>query len=87
MTEIILAPYDRRYLAFKIRANIMQIIVFLIVTSLIVAGGFLFAFFWAVKDGQYEDDYTPSMRILLDDDMLPTDESNTNSKSQIKSQL
>lgn len=48
----------------------MQIIVFLIVISLIIAGGFLFAFFWAVKDGQYEDDYTPSMRILLEDDML-----------------
>lgn len=57
----------------------MQIIVFLIVISLIVAGGFLFAFFWAVRDGQYEDDYTPSMRILLDDDMLPME-----SDSEIK---
>jgi len=55
----------------------MQIIVFLIVTSLIIAGGFLFAFFWAVRDGQYEDDYTPSMRILLDDDMLPIESDQT----------
>ena len=48
----------------------MQIIVFLIIVSLSVAIGFLFAFFWAVKDGQYEDDITPSMRLLVDDDML-----------------
>lgn len=49
----------------------MKIILFLIIISLLIAGGFLFAFFWAVKDGQYDDDYTPSMRILIDDDMLP----------------
>ena len=49
----------------------MQIIVLLIIISLLVAGGFLFAFFWAVRDGQYEDDVTPSMRILLDDELLP----------------
>ena len=49
----------------------MQIVLYLIIISLVVAGGFLFAFFWAVKDGQYDDDTTPSMRILVDDDMLP----------------
>lgn len=48
----------------------MQIIVGLIVVSLLVAAGFLFAFFWAVRDGQYEDSFTPSMRILVDDDMI-----------------
>jgi len=45
----------------------------LIIISLLIAGGFLFAFFWAVSNGQYDDDYTPSMRILIDDDMLPPD--------------
>ena len=49
----------------------MKIILFLIIISLLIAGGFLFAFFWAVRDGQYDDDFTPSMRILVDDDMLP----------------
>lgn len=48
----------------------MQIILFLIILSLTVAAGFLFAFFWAVRDGQFDDDVTPSMRILIDDDML-----------------
>jgi len=48
----------------------MHIILYIIILSLTVAGGFLLAFFWAVNDGQYEDDFTPSMRILIDDDML-----------------
>lgn len=34
------------------------------------------AFFWAVKDGQYDDDFTPSMRILVDDDMITVDTQN-----------
>ena len=46
----------------------MQIIIFLIAISLIVAISFLMAFFWAVKNGQYEDDITPSIRILVDDE-------------------
>jgi cbb3-type cytochrome oxidase maturation protein len=45
----------------------MKIIFVLIAVSLLVALGFLAAFFWAVKSGQYEDDYTPSIRILFDD--------------------
>jgi len=40
----------------------------LIGVSIIVAGSFLAAFLWSVKDGQYDDDYTPSIRILFDDD-------------------
>lgn len=39
----------------------------MVVCSLVVALGFLAAFFWSVKDNQYEDTYTPSMRILFDD--------------------
>jgi cbb3-type cytochrome oxidase maturation protein len=34
--------------------------------SLLVALGFLIAFLWSVKKGQYDDDYTPSVRILFD---------------------
>ncbi|MCR9286516.1 MAG: cbb3-type cytochrome oxidase assembly protein CcoS [Bacteroidetes bacterium] len=46
----------------------MKIIFLLILVSLIIALGFLGAFFWAVKSGQYDDDYTPSVRILFDDE-------------------
>lgn len=44
----------------------MSIIYFLISISLIVALLFFFAFIKAVKSGQYEDDYTPSVRMLFD---------------------
>lgn len=46
----------------------MSVIVILIAVSLLVAVGFLAAFLWAVKSGQYNDTYTPSVRILFDDD-------------------
>jgi cbb3-type cytochrome oxidase maturation protein len=46
----------------------MNVIFFLIVLSLIIALGFLAAFFWAVRSGQYDDDYTPSVRMLFDDE-------------------
>jgi len=45
----------------------MSAIVVLIGASLIVAVGFLFAFLWAVKTGQFDDKYTPSIRMLIDD--------------------
>ncbi len=45
----------------------MKILLLLIAISLLVALGFLFAFFWAVNDGQYEDEYTPSVRILFEE--------------------
>jgi len=35
--------------------------------SLIIAIGFLVAFLWAMKHGQYDDDYTPSVRMLFED--------------------
>ena len=44
----------------------MNVIIILIATSLLVASGFLVSFFWAVKTGQYEDDYSPAVRILIE---------------------
>jgi len=37
---------------------------------MVVAGGFLIGFLWAVKKGQYEDHYSPSVRILFDDEEI-----------------
>lgn len=45
----------------------MSVIVVLIGASLLVASGFLVAYLWAVKSGQYDDKYTPSIRVLFDD--------------------
>ncbi len=46
----------------------MSVIYLLILFGLIVALLFLGAFFWAVKNGQFDDMYTPSVRMLFDDD-------------------
>ncbi|MFY0598514.1 MAG: cbb3-type cytochrome oxidase assembly protein CcoS [Cyclobacteriaceae bacterium] len=46
----------------------MSVIIVLIGVSLVVATGFLVAFIWASNSGQYDDDYTPSVRILFDDE-------------------
>lgn len=50
----------------------MSVIYLLISISIIVAIGFFIAFIIAVKSGQYDDDYTPSVRMLFDDELKPT---------------
>lgn len=40
----------------------------MLIVSLVIALFFLFSFLWATKDGQYDDDYTPSVRMLFDDE-------------------
>ena len=47
----------------------MSVLFILIIISIIVAASFLAAFIWSVKNGQYEDDYTPSVRMLFDDEL------------------
>ena len=47
----------------------MEVIFILIGFSLLIALGFLVAFIWATRSGQYDDDYTPSIRILFDDEI------------------
>jgi cbb3-type cytochrome oxidase maturation protein len=46
----------------------MSVIYLLITVSIFVAIGFFIAFIIAVKSGQYDDDYTPSVRMLFDDE-------------------
>ncbi len=46
----------------------MLIIYLLIGASLFLALIFLVAYIWSVRSGQYDDDYTPSVRILFDDE-------------------
>lgn len=45
----------------------MSAIYILIAISFIVAIGFLIAFIWSIKNGQYDDDYSPSVRMLKED--------------------
>ena len=46
----------------------MSVILVLVAFSVMLAGGFLAAFFWSVRNGQYDDTYSASVRILFDDD-------------------
>lgn len=48
----------------------MNILYFLIGCSVLVALIFLGAFFWALKSGQHDDVYTPSVRMLFDDEII-----------------
>jgi cbb3-type cytochrome oxidase maturation protein len=48
----------------------MSVLFILIGASIVVAAGFLIAFIWSVKTGQYEDDYTPSVRMLFDEEKI-----------------
>lgn len=45
----------------------MQIILFLLCVSLIVAVVFLITFLWGVKSGQFDDDYAPAHRIFYEE--------------------
>jgi len=53
----------------------MSVILVLVAFSILVAAGFLLAFFWSVRDGQYDDPYGSSVRILFDDDKPAEEES------------
>jgi len=48
----------------------MSIIYVLITVSVIVAIIFFIAFVYSVKKGQYDDTYTPSVRMLFEDELV-----------------
>ncbi len=49
---------------------------------MLVAIGFLFSFLWNLKSGQYDDVYSPSVRMLIDAERKK--DGNTKSKRYIK---
>jgi cbb3-type cytochrome oxidase maturation protein len=48
----------------------MSVIYVLLAISVIIAVSFFVAFIVAVKKGQYDDSYTPSVRMLFEDELL-----------------
>ena len=54
----------------------MSVIYILITVSIFVAVLFLIAFIKAVRSGQYDDDYTPSVRMLFDDEIVKKENPN-----------
>ena len=61
----------------------MNIIFMLIIASLFIAVLFFILFVKSVKTGQYDDVYTPSVRMLFDDELV--DPKSTDKKSKEKS--
>ena len=52
----------------------MSILYILIPLALLLLGGAVWAFFWAVGSGQFDDLETPAIRVVMDDDSHPADE-------------
>ncbi|MFM6925683.1 MAG: cbb3-type cytochrome oxidase assembly protein CcoS [Ferruginibacter sp.] len=55
----------------------MSALFVLIGISILVAGSFLAAFLFSVKKGQVDDDFTPSIRMLFDDELKSTSSTST----------
>ena len=63
----------------------MSVIYVLLSISIIVAVVFFIAFILAVRNGQYDDSYTPSVRMLFEDELVkeqPKPTLKTNIKNQ-----
>lgn len=61
----------------------MGIIYLMLIVSLIIALFFLVSFFWATKNGQFDDDYTPSVRILFEDELNQKSNNQTDGSSEV----
>lgn len=59
----------------------MNIFYLLVGVSLFAALIFLGAFIWAVRNGQFDDNKTPSIRILFDDDSIDSEKTDSSKKS------
>jgi cbb3-type cytochrome oxidase maturation protein len=61
----------------------MNIIYLLLAISVVVALVFFVAFITSVYSGQYDDTYTPSVRMLFDDELIKEKRTVKGSKKQI----
>ncbi len=57
----------------------------LLAVSVVVALIFFVAFILSVKDGQYDDVYTPSVRMLFEDELVKPDSEKESSVNKVKS--
>jgi len=55
----------------------MNILYILIPLALLLLGVAVWAFFWAVGSGQFDDLDTPAVRVIMDDDKKPPENSET----------
>lgn len=55
----------------------MSVIYVLLTISIIIAIIFFVAFIFSVRNGQYDDVYTPSIRMLFDDEIVKETKKNS----------
>jgi cbb3-type cytochrome oxidase maturation protein len=60
----------------------MSVLYVLIIISIIMATGFLGAFIWSVRSGQFDDDYTPSVRMLFEPEVEAANRSKKAAKKE-----
>ncbi|MBL7781671.1 MAG: cbb3-type cytochrome oxidase assembly protein CcoS [Saprospiraceae bacterium] len=65
----------------------MKIMLLLILFSLALAAGFLLIYLWAARNGQFDDEYTPAVRILFDEPLSGTSENKEATVSEETSQV
>lgn len=65
----------------------MGMIYIMLIVSLVIALFFLVSFFWATKSGQFDDDYTPSVRILFEDEPIQRNNQKSNKESYGNSEV
>ena len=73
--------YQGGYFWSYFKLTYLSALFILIGISIFVAGGFLAAFLWSVRNGQFDDDYTPSVRILFDDELKKKTKTTTITKT------
>ncbi len=62
----------------------MSVIYVLLAISITVALVFFVAFIFSVKSGQYDDTYTPSVRMLFEDEVVKDKDKSNLNKKEIK---
>lgn len=66
----ILRLLSELFLMYQTIRQDMSVIYLLLTISIIVAILFFIAFIYSVKTGQFDDSYTPSVRMLFDDELV-----------------
>lgn len=61
----------------------MGIIYLMLIVSLVIALFFLGSYLWAIRSGQYDDDYSPSIRILYEEEKVETKEKESDGSTKV----
>jgi cbb3-type cytochrome oxidase maturation protein len=57
-----------------LKQSAVSVLILLLIASLSVSVIFLGAFIWSLRNKQFDDEYSSSMRILFDDQPVPSEE-------------